>query len=200
MGKKGSTGASAGRLGGRLAAGKKLKNKLKRLPAVKVINKAEKKRRKKRKEQTAAAAAAQVVSASLMAIADSIADALNLTPSHKDLVLLGASAAYTAHQAIVQEAASVSGSTAAAGPQQQQPPQAQKTFSTPAEDRPLPHSKTRASSALVTELQATKKQRQKQADAAPSADTARHSEGMGSSSDPLPLVLGKGRRGEQLVV
>ena len=112
MGKKGSTGASAGRLGGRLAAGKKLKNKLKRLPAVKVINKAEKKRRKKRKEQTAAAAAAQVVSASLMAIADSIADALNLTPSHKDLVLLGASAAYTAHQAIVQEAASVSGSTA----------------------------------------------------------------------------------------
>ena len=45
MGKKGSTGGAAGRLGGRLAGGKKLKNRLRKLPVVKVIGKAEKKRK-----------------------------------------------------------------------------------------------------------------------------------------------------------
>ena len=198
MGKKGSTGASAGRLGGRLAAGKRLKNRLRRLPTVKVIDKAEKNKKKKRKEQ-AAAASAPMVSASLMAIANSIADALKLTPRRKDLVLLGASAGYAAHQAIVQESApGGSGSSAAAGLQQQQPQQAQKAFSTPAEAAPPPHGKTRASSSLVTELQRTKKQKQEQAEAAQRARSA--SEGAGSSSDPLPPVLGQGRRGEQLVV
>ena len=197
MGKKGSTGASAGRLGGRLAAGKKLKNRLRRLPTVKVIDKAEKKKKKKRKEQAAAASASPMVSASLMAIANSIADALKLTPRRKDLVLLGASAGYAAHQAILQEAApGGSSSSAAAGLQQQQPQQAQKAFSTPAEAAPPPHGKTRASSSLVTELQRTKKQKQEQAEAAQRARSA--SEGTGSSSDPLPPVLGQGRRGEQL--
>ena len=82
-------------MGGRLAGACKLQKRLARLPAVKVIGKVEK-RKKKKRIPLSATPGQQPVSASVMAIAESIADALGLTPGRKSLVMYGAAAGFAA--------------------------------------------------------------------------------------------------------
>ena len=184
MGKP-TTGASSGRLGGRLSGASRLKAKAKSAPQFTVINKLKKKQKKKVKARAAGGGGSSGADA-VSAIAESIADALGLTPTRAGLAQLAALAGYAAGFA----AGSSQSPIVTAEQQQQQQQQYPRTFAAPEAA-----SASGASDERVPQRRSSRNQPLVETPAPSMAKRLKQAAGSGSSSSSS-IAIEKPRRGD----
>ena len=192
MGKP-TTGAKAGRLGGKIGAKSKLLNRLKKLPRFKTISKVEKKK-KKRRPAVSLSLCEQHDAEAVAGAASSMSAGLDLTPRRADLVRMAVGVGFALHKALAYGSGTQQPEPASQPSQQAKAPKQPVAFSTPNEpDAAAPYATRRAS-----------KRPMQQAVPAPPPKRQRTGGGSsgaaGSSTADEPVQIGGGKRGEQFVV
>ena len=98
MGKKATTGAANGRHGGKSSAASRLRKAFRQQTQYKVIKKLKKSKRPKHNGRVQPSPRSSKPSAAVMAIGESIADALGLDDDWKQLFTVAAGAGWAAHE------------------------------------------------------------------------------------------------------